>query len=246
MLELPRGSCRGAPPVANPRHVPLAIQVSKIPRLMGEKFARHIQSRAGSRTGGGESPAARHAREPVLGPTRGKPKLAVGGTKNGPRSEPIAGPRGREQRCRFIQQSAASPKRRFNGGRFAIASLLLAGNGRRQPRSCVQHCAPCEWRAGNGGRSRSSPKLRHWRSMVRSGGPSSPPNGGWGGERSCDNRRSRFRLHPPSHRRQVALRRSPSRSAHGGRAVFQPCGTAGRVLQRGAGRPVHGPDGRER
>ena len=44
----------------------------------------------------------------VLGPTRGKPKLAVGRTKNGPRSEPIAGPRGREQRGRSIQQSAAS------------------------------------------------------------------------------------------------------------------------------------------
>ena len=64
MLELPRGSCRGAPPVANPRRVPLAIQVSKIPQVMGEKVARHIQSRAGSRTGGGESLAARHAREP--------------------------------------------------------------------------------------------------------------------------------------------------------------------------------------
>ena len=36
MSELPRGSCRGALQTANLRRVPLAIQVSRIPRLMGE------------------------------------------------------------------------------------------------------------------------------------------------------------------------------------------------------------------
>ena len=50
--------------IANVRHVPLAIRVSEIPWVMGELFAHHIQSRAGSRTGARESLAARHAREP--------------------------------------------------------------------------------------------------------------------------------------------------------------------------------------
>ena len=184
MLELPRGSCRGAPPSANLRRVPLAIQVSKIPQLMGKKFARHIQSRAGSRTGGGESPAARHAREP--GP---QPDARKAQTRSGQ-----DGKRTTERTHRRPERAGAALSihpakrslliRRFNGIRFTSASLLLAGNGRRQPRSCAQHRAPFEWRAGNGGRGRSSPKLRHRHSMVRSGGPSSPPNGGWGSERS--------------------------------------------------------------
>ena len=128
----------------------------------------------------------------VLGPTRGKPKLAVGrtgSTDHGANPSPA-----REGGCSTVDSSSKAPPpliRRFNGVRFAIASLLLAGNGRRQPRSHAQHRSPCEWRAGNGGvRGRSSPKLRHRRSMVRSGGPSSPPNGGCGGERCCDDRRA--------------------------------------------------------
>ena len=121
---MPRGSCRGALQTANLRRVPLAIQVSRIPRLMGELSpvtSSHVPDPVPEE---GNPPQHGTRGNQVLGPTRGKPKLAVGRTKNGPRSEPIAGPRGREQRCRFIQQSAASPKRRINGGQFAIASLL--------------------------------------------------------------------------------------------------------------------------
>ena len=53
-------------------------------------------------------------------------------------------------------------------------------------------------------------------------------------EVSCD-RRDRSRLHPPSRRQQVGLRRSPLRSAHRRGAVFPPHGMAGCILLRDAG-----------
>ena len=84
------------------RHVATAVlclTLTSTPAFAGPTVVPTAEGQIGELPGAGDQ---------VLGPTRGKPKLAVGRTKNGPRSEPIAGPRGREQHCRFIQQSAAS------------------------------------------------------------------------------------------------------------------------------------------